>query len=497
MSPKEQRVYELDQKINDRGVAVDLAAIADLEALIAGYKTYLKDECHRITGFSPGQTAALSKWIRTNGYKDLPNLQADTIRKALLLGIPDKIKDVLRLYSTFNMKAVAKYPAIRNAVCSDGRIRGMLQYHVAGTGRWSSYIVQIHNLFRSVIPDPEQAVEAARARDLDWIRTLYPGVDPMKVFASCVRSVLIAGEGKELVFPDFSGVESRASAWLMDEEWKLQAFREGRDTYVEAYARAFGVPAASVGYWERLIGKVLELSMQYEGGVGAFVKMAATYKLDLARIVAAFPKLPPAIRVFAEDNWARAEAQGRTYGLEEDVWLAAEGLKLAWRNAHPRIVHGWKLLASAAKNAVASPGEIFAVANRRLMFKVEDQWLIMRLPSGRKVRYFAPRLEGKDTLYYEGVDTATRIWGKTSTYGGKLMENACQALCRDLLAESLLRLEAGGHAVVAHVHDEPIVEAPHGELTDDMVSSIMCRVPDWAGGFPIAIDGHRGKRYRK
>lgn len=496
MSPKEQRVYELDQKINDRGIAVDLRAVDDLEALIAVYKDYLRDTCRKLTGFSPGQTAQLSDWIRKHGYPELENLQADTIRKALEQDIPRDIKAVLRLYSTFNMKAVSKYAALRQAVCADGRIRGMLQYHAAGTGRWSSFIVQIHNLFRPVIEDPEEAVEAAKLRDLDWIRALYPGVDPMKVFASCVRSCLVAPEGKELVFPDFSGIELRWCSWLFDEAWLLQAFKDGRDIYVEEYARSFNVSAATVGYWERLIGKVLSLSMSYGGGVGAFIKMAANYKLDLQRIVGAFANLPVDIRVDAEINYAKAIDQGRLYGLPKDVWLAAEGLKLAWRLAHPNIVQGWANLEEAAKSAVANPGRIYAVAHKRLQFKVEDQWLIMRLPSGRKTRYFQPRLKGKE-LRYEGVDTATRIWGDTSTYGGKLCENQAQAGCRDLLADALLAFDAAGKVVVAHVHDEPILEVGPGELPDDLVNSIMCRAPDWAGGMPLSVEGHRGVRYRK
>jgi DNA polymerase len=497
MSPKELRVYQLDQRINDRGVRVDLGAVADFEALIAEYKTYLKERCRDIAGCSPTQTAVLAKYIRENGYPELENLQADTVRKVVLdPAAPDSVKEVLRLYSTHNMKAVAKYPAMREAVCRDGRIRGMLQYHAAGTGRWSSFIVQIHNLFRPVIGDPEVAVDAAKARDLDWIRAMYPGVDPMKVFASCVRSCLVADEGKELVFPDFSGIESRWCAWMFGEQWKLDAFATGRDTYVEAYARSFNVPSTSVGYWERLIGKVLELSMQYQGGVGAFIKMAANYKLDLSRIVGAFEHLPEGIRMAASDGYDFAPEKGRGYGLDKEVWLAAEGLKLAWRAAHPKIVWGWKNLNDAAQNAVANPGQIYAVCGKRLQFKVEGRWLIMRLPSGRKTRYFEPRLEG-DRLVYEGVDTVTRMWGKTSTYGGKLCENQAQAGCRDLLADAMLNFDSASVPIVMHVHDEPVFEAPIGTLPDDYVDGMMTLAPGWAHGFPLAIEGHRGKRYRK
>jgi DNA polymerase len=500
MSPKELKVYHLDQAINDRGVKVDLESVDNMEILVGAYKKHLKDLCIKYTGISPSHPGPLGDWIRKNGYAELENLQADTVRQIIdRPEVPDHIKTILKLYGTYNMKAVAKYPAIRQAVCADGRLRGMLQYYGAGTGRWSSFIVQIHNLFRPVIDDPENAIEAARTWDLDWLRSLYPGVDPMKVIASCVRGMLVADEGKELVFPDFSGVEARWNAWLFGEEWKLEAYRaydrgDGPDLYVVAYARAFGVDPRDVTKPQRQIGKILELSMGYEGGVGAFVKMAATAKIDLASLKDA--DIPADIRAEAEHNYEYALEQGRVKGLDADIWRACEGLKLLWRRAHPKIVWGWKNLKNAAHDAVANPGVVYKVAGGRIMFKVEDRWLVMRLPSGRKIRYFEPQLRG-DTLYYQGVDTVTRQWGLTSTYGGKLCENEDQGGCRDFLVEAMFGFEDLAFPIIIHVHDEPVMEVLIGSLPDAMVTRIMCTVPDWAEGFPLAIEGHRGKRYRK
>ena len=502
LSPKELRVYHLDQRINDRGVRADLSAVDDFEVLISAYKKQLKEKCLEKTGISPSRPGPLADWIRAHGCPNLDNLQADTVRKVVAdPSVGEDAKFILKLYGTYNMKAVAKFPAIRQAVCKDGRLRGMLQYHAAATGRWSSYVVQIHNLFRSVIDDPENAIEAAKSWDLEWIRNLYPGVDPMKVFASCVRGMLIADEGKEFVFPDFSGVEARWNAWMFNEEWKLEAYRaydrgEGPDLYVVAYARAFGVDVGAVSKAQRQIGKALELSMGYQGGVGAFVKMANTYRVDLNDVVNA--KIPAAVRDEAAANYEfmMSKNPSRRGNLTPEVWCACEGLKILWRRAHPRIEFGWKQLEDAAANAVVNPGEVYKVAGGRVMFKVEGQFLVMRLPSGRKTRYFQPRLkDGK--LFYQGVDTVTRQWGNTSTYGGKLCENETQAGCRDLLVEALFAFEEAGHPVVAHVHDEPVMEVPIGSLPDDEVTRIMCRVPKWAEGFPLAIEGHRGKRYRK
>ena len=499
MSPKELRVYHLDQRINDRGVRVDLKAVADFEHLIEEYKAALKAACIKITGISPSRPGPLSDWIRKNGFPQLENLQADSVRKALLTNLPKDVATVLKIYSTVNMKAVAKFKAMREAVCKDGRLRGMLQYHAAAPGRWSSFIVQIPNLFRSVIDDPGLAIVAARSRDLGLIRMLHPGVDPMKVLASCIRGMLVADEGKEFVFPDFAGVEARWNAWLFGEAWKLEAYRaydrgEGPDLYVVAYARAFAVDPSSVTKAQRQLGKALELAMGYQGGVGAFVKSCATNRIDLADVARA--QIPHNIREEAEQNYLIATPQ-RKGALDPKVWVACESLKILWRNAHPKIVQGWRDLEDAAKRAVQNPGEIHAVAGRRIMFKTEGQWLVMRLPSGRKIRYFQPRFDKDGKLIYEGVDTVTRKWGTTSTYGGKLCENEDQGGCRDLLVEAMLGFEAAGWPVAMHVHDEPVLEVPKGILSDQVVESIMCRVPGWAEGFPLAIEDHRGPEYRK
>jgi DNA polymerase len=500
LGPKEIRVYHLDQRINDRGVKADLEAVQDLEILIEKYKAYLYGKCKELTGgIPPSQTAKLSVFIRANGYPDLANLQADTVRRVVGdAAVPESVKTILKLYSTYNMKAVAKLPAIRKAVCRDGRLRGMFGYHAAATGRWAAYIVQLHNIFRGVLEDPDAAIEACKNWDLDWIRDLYPGVDPMKVFASCIRGMLIAEEGKELVFPDFSGIEARWVAWLFGEEWKLDLWRKGEDTYVHAYLRAFGLPPGSaISKKQRLIGKVLELSMQYEGGVGAFIKMAKTYGLDMTDLLTAWEKLPIADRLEATQNYDFAKQQGRLYGLAKDIWLACEGLKVAWRRAHPKVVAGWKALKNAANNAVANPGEIHKVAGGRLMFKVEKDFLILRLPSGRRLYYYKPRLGADDVLRYEGVDTETRQWQTTSTYGGKLCENQAQGGCRDLLVDAMLRIDEARLCIVAHVHDEVVIEARTGSFSDEHVSSLMCAVPAWAERFPVDVEIKRGHRYKK
>lgn len=505
LSPAEQAVYIMDQKINARGIAVDLKAIADIQAVIAEYKDYLRAEMVTTAGVEPTQRAKIAEWIRENGWPLLSDMQAETVRG--LLGrddVPPTVKKVLQIYSTYNLKAVTKYDAILEAVCADGRLRGMFMYHGANTGRWSSLIVQLQNLFRPVIADPETAIAAFASRDLDWIRTLYAGVDPMKVAASCVRSVFVAGDGRELLFLDYAGIESRVTAWLFDEEWKLQVFRDydagtGPDSYKVAYARAFQIAVDQVSKGQRQIGKVMELALGYEGGVGAFVTMVSTYGIDLEEMTrAVLPIIPADVRESAEWMWDNMPATRND--LPYDTFIACDSLKRMWRIIHPKIVQGWKDLKSAAEMAVQNPEQVFKIPNGKIMFKVHRGWLYMRLPSGRRLAYYAPHWhEGEKSaeLRYQGIDTYTRQWKDVGTYGGKLCENAAQAISRDILVNGMFNLETRGYELVGTVHDEDICEIipKFGSLAD--AANLMCTLPEWAKGLPLAVEGHRGKRYRK
>lgn len=519
LSAEEQQVYVLDQKINQRGIAIDLKAIADIKAVIETYKAFLAAELQKYTGCAPTQRAKIADWIRANGYPGLTDMQAETV-KALAKNpnIPGPVKRVLSIYSTYNMKAVMKYDAMLDAVCADGRIRGMFLFLGAGTGRWSSLIVQLQNLFRPLIDDPDVAIAAFASRDLDWIRSLY-GLDPLKVAASCVRGMLIAGPERDLLFPDFVGIESRGNAWLFDEEWKLEVFRKqdaktGPDSYAVAYARAFDVPVKEITKKDprRQIGKVMELALGYEGGVGAFVTMVATYGIDLVEMTkAVLPVIPADVRESADWMWHNMP-QTRN-DLDYDTFIACDSLKRMWRTMHPRIVQGWKNLKSAAEQAVQFPGRVFEIPNGKIKFKVQDGWLYMRLPSGRRIAYFKPRwipphertnLLGETEIIpgemrYWGVDTYTRQWKELTTYGGKLCENAVQALSRDLLVNAMFKLEAAGYPIIGTVHDEIICEIDnkYDDRVFEHAAIVMTEVPAWAAGLPVDVDGHVAKRYRK
>ena len=531
LSPSEQIYYWMDQRINDRGWLADVESVKNAHALALAYKAEIREEIVRLTGYTPGQTGKLAEWCRDEGYFTLPDLQAETVVTACEdPSCPPHVKRVLQLYSTHNMKAVSKFPAILRSKCDDDVLRGMFRYHAAGPGRWSSRIVQLHNLFRPKIKDQDTAIEAFRQRNLQFLRALYDGevdakgrpINPMVVLASCVRGMLTARPGKILIFPDFSGIEARFNAWAWNEEWKLLAYRAydtivtddrghvvfdkkgepmraGPDLYVLAYARAFGVAIEDVTKDMRQIGKVMELALGYEGGVGAFVTMVDTYGLDLEALAeAAYPTIPLDVMLEAADGWEWALKNKRsTHGLSKRTWMIIDALKRMWRRAHPRIVTGWKSLKECAENAVANPGQVFRFANGKGAFKVNDRWLYMRLPSGRNLAYYRPRLADDGTIRYMGTDTFTRRWGWTSSYGGKWDENFVQGGCACILREALLTGEEHGYTPIGHVHDEPVTEVDESFGSVDELGRLICAPRKWRETLPLAYEGHRAKRYRK
>lgn len=497
----EQKVYELDQRINDRGVRVDRPALTAALELLDQYKDELLKECIALTQIAPTQREKLAGWLREHGLQ-FPDLQAETIRRLLASGKgSEQCRRVLQIYGAYNSKSVSKLESMLEGANEDDRIRGMFLYYGASTGRWSSQRVQLQNMLRGEIKNPDEAIDVILGRDLRWLQTLYADKDPIKVIGSCARGMIVPAEGKSLMALDYSGIESRVNAWIFDEEWKIEAFRDydagnGPGIYELVYAQAFHKHAARVTPEERQIGKVLELSSGFQGGVSAFVKMAHNYSVDLdAMAKAVIGTIPEDVLSSARWMWHNhAKPKNATFGLSEQTYVVCDSLKQLWRSSNPKITAGWKALEEGAVNAIEAPGKVFTLPNKKLAFKVDTGWLYMRLPSGRKLAYYQPAVES-GRLSYMGTDTLTRQWCRTQMYGGMLCNNAVQGTARDIMVNGLMRIEGAGWPVVMTIHDELVVETDEPDLKQ--AAEIMCTLSVHDTGLPLAVKGWIGKRYRK
>ena len=325
--------------------------------------------------------------------------------------------------------------------------------------------------------------------------------DVMELTSSAIRGCLIAPKNKKLVIADLSNIEGRVLAWLAGETWKIKAFEDfdkgiGHDLYKLAYAKAFGVKPDDVSKDDRQIGKVLELALGYEGGVGAFITFATAYGIDLEAMgQQAWDAIPEDIQREAKRAYGYAFKTGKTFGLTDRAWCTCDAFKRAWRNAHPEISTFWGELQDAAVQALVNKGVTYTC--RKLLVRCDGAWLRIKLPSGRFLCYPGAALkDGK--LHYKGVNQYSRRWSALQTYGGKLAENVTQAVSRDILAASMQGIEDAGYQIVLTVHDEIIAEAPDEEdFNATALAAMMSTTPAWAKGLPLAAAGFETYRYRK
>lgn len=474
LSESEHRMWLLDYQINQRGVLVDLPAIEAAIKLVEGEKARLDREMLTLTGGVVGkctEVQLLISWIRSQGV-EVPGLaKADVLDALKLEGLPDVVRKALKLRQEAARSSTAKLLAMKQRASADGRVRGCFQFHGAATGRWAHRGIQPGNL-----PRPRPTTKPSHIDDMigllgnrDLLDLSYGPV--MDALADCIRGMIIAPPGRDLVAMDFSAIEARVLAWLAGEEKVLDIFRTHGKIYEHAASGIYGVPLDDVTKDQRQIGKVAVLALGYGGGVGAFQSMAKVYGVKVG-----------------DDR--------------------AEEIKKAWREAHPKIVRYWYDLESAAINAVS-----YGVAckagpeGRQVTFRMAGSFLWCRLPSGRVLCYPYPVIkdvttpwgETKAALHYWAVNGVTNRWEETSTYGGSLAENVTQAVAACLLREGIRNLDGAGYPVVMHVHDEAVVEIPK-EAPDDVVTHIehlMATVPAWAAGLPMAAEGWRAARYRK
>jgi DNA polymerase len=500
----ELSLWDLDQTINRRGIAVDVEFAAAAVRATAAEQKRLATRTQELTEGNvlraTQRDRLLAFFVAEHGVT-LPDLKADTIERRLEdPELPEYVKELLRLRQSASKSSTSKYKRLLEMEVA-GRLYFLLQYCGAQrTGRWAGRNFQPQNLKRPSLKfdDILMAIDAV----LSGAETVLLG-DIMEAMSSAVRSALVASKGRKLVVSDLANIEGRGLAWTAGEEWKLQAFRDydagtGPDLYKLAYARAFNIRPEDVEKWQRQIGKVLELAMGYEGGVGAFVAMATTYGIDLEELAdRALPNIPKATLMDAQGTFRWATKMRRTYGLSERVYVVCEALKRLWRAAHPETVQLWSDVENAARSAICSPGQVFRAG--RLAFDRKGAWLRMHLPSGRFLLYPNPRLEGdQQQIMYAAWNVYTKTWRHEPTYGGKLVENGTQAIARDVMAWAMPRAEAAGYPIVLTVHDELVTE-PEDEPGHDAdgLSAILATGEEWTEGLPLAAAGFETYRYRK
>ena len=499
----ELALWHLDQTINDRGVLVDVEMA---EAAIRAVDLAQKKMAERVNTMTGGavqsatQRDAMLKHMLDEYGIDLPDMQASTLeRRVNDLSLPAELRELLAIRLQASSTSTAKYRTLINGVSSDRRLRGTLQFNGASrTGRWAGRLFQPQNLPRPTLKQDQidLGIAAMKAECVDLIVD-----DVMELTSSAIRGCLIAPKNKKLVIADLSNIEGRVLAWLAGETWKIKAFEDfdkgiGHDLYKLAYAKAFGVKPDDVSKDDRQIGKVLELALGYEGGVGAFITFATAYGIDLEAMgQQAWDAIPEDIQREAKRTYGYAFKTGKTFGLTDRAWCTCDAFKRAWRNAHPEISTFWGELQDAAVQALVNKGVTYTC--RKLLVRCDGAWLRIKLPSGRFLCYPGAALkDGK--LHYKGVNQYSRRWSALQTYGGKLAENVTQAVSRDILAASMQGIEDAGYQIVLTVHDEIIAEAPDEEdFNATALAAMMSATPDWAKGLPLAAAGFETYRYRK
>lgn len=497
---EELRLWHVDQIINERGFEVDVQLATNAIESLKKEKDRLDDEiwirtCGSVSAAT--QRDKLLLYLCERQGCVLADLRAPTITQALEdESLDESTKELLRIRLTAAKTSTSKFRRMLGSLGLGNRLRGTLQYAgAARTARWAGRIFQPQNLPRPNMPlsDIRNVIELIRTGQVGLVDLFAPiGQACMNV----LRGLIVAGIGKILMISDYSSIESRANAWLSGEDWKVKAFRNKEDMYCRIYERAFGLPAGSIEKKDprRQMGKVMELALGYQGGVGAFINMAAVYHLDLEEL---------GRMVIPEEKslqaWEDALVSGETFGLSKAAYCACDTLKIRYRRANPAIQGFWYQLQEAATRVIEAKDPTLKVHVGMLTFDCNRSWMRICLPSGRFLCYAMPKLSPSGEITY--MSWRNKQWVRTKTYGGKLCENIVQAVSRDLLGYALLGMHDVGFEVVLHVHDEVVAQVLKArailDLTFEHFNRIMQTRPKWAAGFPLEAEGYENERYEK
>lgn len=448
--------YRLDQEINDRGIAIDMTFVKQAVAIDENSREKLTALMQDMTNLeNPNSVQQMKGWLADNG------METDTLGKKavveMLKTAPEPLSEVLELRQQLAKSSVKKYTAMENAVCHDGRARGMFQFYGANrTGRFSGRLIQLQNLPQNHMPDLEQARDLVRSGNFDALTFLYDSIP--EVLSELIRTAFIPRDGKKFIVADFSAIEARVIAWLAGEKWRTDIFQNGGDIYCASASQMFHVPVEKHGVNGHLRqkGKISELALGYGGSVGALKSMGA---LEM--------------------------------GIEEDE---LQPLVTAWRQTNPNITKLWWDVDRVVKSCVKqkNPTETHGIK-----FTYQSGMLFITLLSGRQLAYVKPRMGenifGGESVTYEGVG-GTKKWERIESYGPKFVENIVQAISRDILCYAMQTLK--NCFIVAHVHDEIIIEADM-RMSLSAVCEQMARTPTWAKGLLLSADGYECQFYKK
>ena len=447
--------YHLDQQINDRGIAVDMALVRSAISIDERSREELTAKLKELTMLeNPNSVQQMKDWLADNG------LETETLGKKqvaeLLKTAPEPLRSVLVLRQQLAKSSVKKYQAMEATVCADGRVRGCFQFYGARTGRWAGRNIQLQNLPQNKMPDLEQARAIVRAGDYDGVRMLYDSTPD--VLSQLIRTAFVPRSGHTFFVADFSAIEARVIAWLAGEDWRQQVFAEGKDIYCASASQMFGVPVEKHGINGHLRqkGKIAELALGYGGSVGALKAMGA---LEM--------------------------------GLQEKE---LKPLVAAWRTANPMIVKLWWAVDDAVMTVIRMKS---STETHGIRFTCQSGMLFITLSSGRQLSYVKPRIGenqfGSPAATYMGTNAA-RQWDRLESYGPKFVENIVQAISRDILCYAMQTLRCC--SIVAHVHDELIIEADP-RMSLETVCEQMGRTPPWAPGLQLRADGYTTDFYKK
>lgn len=464
----EKKLWQLDQMINDHGILVDPQFIKNAIKMDLTYKERLNKEAVEITGLdNPNSSAQLKAWLGKETGMAVGSLTKDSVPVLLQNTECKVVKRVLNLRQEMSKTSVKKYIAMTKGICSDNRIRGLLQYYGANrTGRWAGRLVQVHNLPKNHLPDLDLARRLVKEDDLDLLDLLFGNVPD--TLSQLIRTAFIAAPGHRFLVADFSAIEARIIAWLAGEKWRLEVFATHGKIYEASASHMFKVPLEAVtkGSDLRQKGKMSELALGYQGGPNAIIKIEISNHTPVEK------RIP-----------------------EEEL----PKLVAMWRQANREIVRLWDKVNESAIEAVDS-GASVSIAHG-IRFFVEKGIFFIELPSKRRLAYLRPQLRNNRfhgvSLCYEGMDQTTKQWGRQDTYGGKLVENIVQAVARDVLADAMLRIHQAEYTIVKHVHDEIVMEMPNGKGSLEEVNQIMGSPIAWAKGLPLRADSFETQYYKK